>query len=508
MTKFSRAAGLGPVLASAVLGAVAALGQAPFDWPIFTLIGFALAFHIILQADQTRQAGLRAWGLGVGYFGLTLSWLVEPFLVDAARHGWMAPFALFFMAAGLALLWGCAAGVAHRFARPSQRWLALALALTASEMLRGRLFTGFPWGSPGHVWIETPFAQLATYIGASGLGALTFFLSALIVHIASQPRGSRKQVAHFALFAVIVGVALLVSIHRGNQPLPADRDVILRLVQPNAPQHLKWDRRYAFDFVRRQIEFTAADPAPGQPRPDLVIWPETAVPTLLEWAEEVRDAIADAAQGTPVLFGVQRGDGMQYYNSLALIDAVGQVEATYDKHHLVPFGEYIPLGNWLERFGISAFASQAGNGYSAGQGPQVMDMGVAGLALPLICYEAVFPRDIRGAETRADWLLHATNDAWFGEYSMPYQHLAQARFRAIEFGLPVIRVANTGISAVIDARGDLRESILLGEAGYLDAPLPGADYPTPYSRHGDLPLAVLIAVALCMLMIRRVAKAR
>lgn len=499
---------LAAVLLTVASGALAALGHAPFDWPILTPVGFAIAFYLVVRSDRSSQAGWRAWGLGVGYFGVTLSWLVEPFMVDAARHGWMAPFALFFMAAGLALLWGGAAVVAHRVSPPALRWLGLALALTGAEMIRGWLFTGFPWGNPGQVWIDTPFAPLAALVGASGLGALTFLVAGLMAQIFGRGPRVRARSVLIGSVATIATGGLIVGSSPGQSPLPADREVTLRLVQPNAPQHLKWDPDHAYDFVTRQIDLTAADPAPGRRRPDLVIWPETAVPTLLEWTDDLRIAMAEAAQGAPVLFGVQRGDGMRYYNSLALIGPSGKVQATYDKHHLVPFGEYIPLGDWLDRFGISAFASQAGNGYSAGPGARVLDLGAAGTALPLICYEAAFPRDVRAAPTRADWILHATNDAWFGDYSMPYQHLAQARFRAIEFGLPVIRVANTGISAVIDTRGQVRASIPLGQAGFLDMQLPGADRPTPYSRHGDLPLAVLITVALCGLLVWRVVKAR
>ncbi|MCI2395318.1 apolipoprotein N-acyltransferase [Aliiroseovarius sediminis] len=503
MIRRPRAASGGVVLATAALGSFAALGQAPFNWPICTMLGFAAAFHLIARANSPWQSAWRSWGLGVGYFAVALSWLINPFLVDAARHGWMAPFAIFFMAAGLALLWGVAGAIAHRVTIPVLRWLALAVALTGAELVRARLFTGFPWANPGHIWIETTFAPLAAYIGASGLGALTFLTAALLACIAASDLRVRGRIMHAAILVGVVASALGVSLNRGQIPAPPDRDAILRLVQPNAPQHLKWDPRHAYDFVTRQVAFTAADPAPGQPRPDLVIWPETAVPTLLEWADDIRLTIADAAQGAPVLFGVQRGDGLMYYNSLALLDGTGQVQAIYDKHHLVPFGEYIPLGNWLEQFGISAFAARAGNGYSAGPGAEVMDTGVAGSALPLICYEAVFPRDIRAAQKRADWILHATNDAWFGEFSMPYQHLAQARFRAIEFGLPVIRVANTGISAIIDARGELRASIPLGQAGYLDARLPGAGKPTLFSRYGDLPLAIVLTVALFTLQATR-----
>ncbi|MCK0139606.1 apolipoprotein N-acyltransferase [Aliiroseovarius sp. F47248L] len=508
MTKRNRLATVRTVLAICALGGVAALGHAPFNWPVLTLIGLAAAFYFVLKSENSKQAGLRAWVLGVGYFGVTLSWLVEPFFVDAARHGWMAPFALFFMAAGLALLWGASAALAHCLASPVLRWLSLALTMSGAEWVRGWLFTGFPWGNPGHVWIDTTYAQLASYVGASGLGAATILLAVLMARFSATGASIRTRFTLLALGVVLVVGGLVVGVTRGQNPLPADRNVTLRLVQPNAPQHLKWDPDHAYDFVTRQIEFTAAEPAPGQPRPDLVIWPETAVPTLLDWTDDLRIVMAEAAQGAPVLFGVQRGDAMQYYNSLALIDPEGQVQATYDKHHLVPFGEYIPLGDWLEQFGISAFASRAGNGYSAGPGARLLDTGLAGAALPLICYEAVFPRDILAVPERADWILHATNDAWFGDYTMPYQHLAQARFRAIEFGLPVIRVANTGISAVIDARGQLRATLALGQAGFLDQPLPGADQTTPYSRHGDMPLAVLITVALCSLLVRRVVKAR
>jgi apolipoprotein N-acyltransferase len=190
--------------------------------------------------------------------------------------------------------------------------------------------------------------------------------------------------------------------------------------------------------------------------------------------------------------------GSRGYNSLAMILPDGSIGPVYDKHHLVPFGEYIPFGDIAYRlFGVSAFASQQGAGYSAGPGAAVLDLGPKlGHALPLICYEAVFPQDLRAAPQRADWIMQITNDAWFGKLTGPWQHLAQARLRAIEQGLPLLRAANTGISAVIDARGRVVAAIPLGVADFVDAPLPPPLPPTVYAQTGDLPL-VLLLLGLC-----------
>lgn len=478
-----------------VFGVVAALGHAPLGWWPATLVGLTAGFWWALKATTTKQAMWAGWLLALGYFTASLNWLVEPFFVDAARHAWMAPFAPVLMSAGLALFWCAAMGFAHAFAGPRWRWLALALALTGGELARGRVLTGFPWASPGHVWIDTPFAQLAMLIGASGLSALTFLIAAVLAR-AVLLRGQYRMQCAFLASAGVVAVALLsVAIDMQRATLPQDQDIIVRLVQPNAPQHLKWDPDHAYKFVARQVEFTAA-PAQGGRAPDLILWPETAVPTLLDWAGGAIEDMKRAANGVPVLFGVQRGDGLRYYNSLALLGADGEIQATYDKHHLVPFGEYIPFGDALTHLGVNAFASQLGNGYSAGAKAQVLDLGRAGRVLPLICYEAIFPEDLRAAPERANWILHATNDAWFGGVSMPFQHLDIARFRAIEFGLPVIRVANTGVSAVIDVTGALRASLPLNSGGFLDARIPGFRDATPYSRHGDQPLTLLVLVAL------------
>ena len=461
------------------LGVLAAAGQAPVGWWWLAVPAFAGVIRLVARANDVRTASLLALFAGAGHFAAALSWIVEPFLIDVARHGWMAPFAVVLLAFGLALFWA-AAGALSRFARSPA--LGFAVALAATELARGYVLTGFPWATPGHIWVDTPVAQIAALIGPSGLTLVTLLAAALVA--TARPDGA-------AAGAVVLALAAGFGLWRLNLPEPAPTGLTLRLVQPNAAQEAKWDPSNARVFFERQLAYTAV-----RPLPDLTIWPETAVPYLLETSPEVAFVIADAAQGVPVALGVQRVEGQQYWNSLRVIAPDGQVSATYDKHHLVPFGEYVPLADLaLDWFGIGAFAAQAGNGYSAGVGPVLLDLGPLGQVLPLICYEAVFPQIARELESRPDWMLQITNDAWFGTLTGPYQHLAQAQLRAIEQGVPLARAANTGISAMIDARGRITASLPLGQAGYVDVALPGA-LPQPiYARFGEWPLLVLLAGA-------------
>src|SRR6056297_4025261 len=480
------------------LGALAGLGQAPWGlWPL-SIAALAAIYALFTVATGWRRAAVLGWAAGTGYFALSLSWIIEPFLVDVARHGWMAPFALFGLASGLALFWALAAGVAYA-ARGGA--LGLACVLTLTEALRGTLFTGFPWAQPGHALIDTTLLPLASLAGSLGL---TFALLATSTALAALLTGPRLSGA-----LGVAGFAALFAVAGQLPPAPqTPQDApIIRLIQPNAPQHLKWDPTHIQTFFDRQMAFTS-EPGQGGARPDLIVWPETAIPVLLNDALPTLSAIARAAQGTPVVLGLQRRDGLRLFNSLVALDATGHVTALYDKHHLVPFGEYIPYGDTLQKFGITAFAAQRGMGYSPGPGAQVIDLGALGRALPLICYEGVFPKDVRAAPGRADVMLLITNDAWFGRISGPYQHLAQARLRSAEQGLPMIRVANTGISAMIDARGRITTRIPLNTADWRDAPLPPAMPPTPYARMGDLPIlgGLVLLLALSCLQHRRSAR--
>ena len=469
------------------LGALAALGHAPLGWWWATLPAMAVLIRLIARAPGSRAAFWIGLAAGAGHFGLALSWIVEPFLIDIARHGWMAPFALVLLAGGMGLFWGASAALALQTPRPALGFVA---AFAVLEWLRGVILTGFPWAMLGHVFIGSPFDQLAALGGPLALSLLVLLAAALPVH-----RGWQGAVGSALLLALTFGFGTW----RLAQPLPPAGAATVRLVQPNAAQGVKWNAELADEHLFRLLDLTEAGGAA-----DLTIWPETAVPYMLEYAPTVAGLITDASGGRPVAIGIQReGDGL-FFNSLRLLEGEGTVTATYDKHHLVPFGEYIPFGDLAyDWFGITAFAARAGATYAAGPGPQVLDLGRLGRVLPLICYEAVFPRDIAAAPERADWMLQITNDAWFGTLTGPFQHFDQARLRAIEQGLPLLRVANTGVTAVVDAHGRVVDSLPFGTMGALDAHIPGALPPTPYARWSDTPLLLLLAGLFFLVFLRR-----
>ena len=466
-----------------------ALGQAPWGLWFVTLPALALLLHR-LAAQDGRAATWIGWFAGAGYFALALNWIISPFLVNIARYGWMAPFALILMAFGLALFWALAAGLA---AQSRHRLPALVLTLACAELARGYVLTGFPWALIGHVWIDLPPAQIAALIGANGLTLLTLTVAALL---------ATRRVAGVGAGLAMVGALWGFGLWQLQQPEPAAPGVTLRLVQPNAAQDAKWDPAHARMFLDRLLSATAAPPQ-GDKAVDLVIWPETALPYLIIDNPELAAMIGAAGRGAAVVVGLQRVEGPRGWNSMQIFDRDGAVIASYDKHHLVPFGEYVPLGDLAyDWFSLGLFASQVGQAYSTGAGPAVLDLGpLLGRVMPLICYEAVFPQDLRGAG-RADWLLQITNDAWFGTTSGPFQHAAQARLRAVEQGLPLVRVANTGVTQVVDARGRVTTALPFGTQGFVDAALPGALPATPYSRFGEGPVLVLLAALALALLIK------
>ncbi len=465
--------------APVLMGALAALAHEPSvgNWSL--LVGLVLALLALPQGR--RRAAWHGWCVGVGYFAVTLRWIIEPFLVDLARHGWMAPFAILLMAGGLSLFWGLSAWFARSVSGPRASgilWFAFGLA--SVEFLRGHIFTGFPWGLWAYGLVGSVWDVWLAWVGPYGFGAL-------IAGVA----GVTAYCLHRGWTLIWPGLVLVYFATVGLQVLTpqatvADDASVVRVVQPNAPQHQKWDPDWMGVFYGRALEQTAEA---GDV--DAVIWPETSVPNLLNYADGLIEQMSIAAGGAPVVAGIQRAEQDAYFNSLIVIDGPSEVSQIYDKRHLVPFGEYIPFASVLRPLGLGVLVDQVA-GFKAGTRTGVLDIDGLGRVRALICYEGIFPEEIQTSGPRPDVLMIITNDAWFGTGPGPRQHLVQAQARAIEQGLPVIRSANTGISGVIDARGHITASLPHNEAGFIDALVPQALPPTLYARMGDIPLMVLL----------------
>ncbi len=450
------------------------------------------------QCSSPGRAALAGWAFGAGWFALALHWITEPFQVDAARHGWMAPFALFLLSSGLALFWAGAFWLARRLSTGA---LALVPVWAATEMARAYVFTGFPWAAPAQALVGTQAGQGLAYLGPHGVNFCLFGFAWVLSLPLSRP-GMAGGLALKAGALASAGIALMNS--PGEAPV-ADTGHYVRLVQPNAAQHLKWQPGHVQRFLDLQMELTARLPEPGKPAPELVIWPETAIAWRLDQAGPVFERIREITDAQ-VALGILRSDGERLRNALVHLTGSG-AQNIYDKHHLVPFGEYLPFAPLAERLGLAALV-QTGPGFGAGPGPEVMNFGRLGPGMPLICYEAVFAHDVNAAPERPAFLLQITNDAWFGQFAGPHQHLAQARMRAIEQGLPMLRAANTGISAVIGPRGRILAHLPLGVADTLDAAVPVPLPPTVYSRAGDLPIVLLIGTMVGVLLLFRAGSER
>lgn len=472
-------------LIAALLGFVLALGQAPVSVPIGVIFSIPILGYCAFRVTTWKQAFALGWWAGFGYFGLSMIWLVEPFLVEPEKHAILAPFALFGMAGGLALFWGGAFAFSKQFDTGLGRYIiGLSVAWAVAEYLRSVLFTGFPWGLLGYTWIETPIAQWASIVGPFGLVFITTFGGLLML---SFPK---KGYAGFVVTLLFFGILWAGGISRlPDTQNQQETNIRIRLVQPNAPQHQKWDPEWIGVFFRRGLELTTA---PAERPVDLIIWPETSVPFPLQDNAGELQILSDAAgPDAQIIAGIRRFEGNRLYNSMVHLDQKGGIVAVYDKSHLVPFGEYIPFSEYLSGLGLRGMAANL-QGFSSGPGPEIISAFGLPPYLAMICYEAIFPSFTRTDTNRPEFLMHITNDAWFGNTIGPFQHLAQVRFRAIEQGLPAARAANTGVSAVIDPYGRITNRLKLNKTGFLDADLPVPISTTIYALAGDLPFLLLM----------------
>ena len=503
-------------------GALSALAMAPFDaWPVLFLT-FPILVWLVDGAAGGRLGGLPSaaiagWWFGFGYHLAGLYWIGYAFLVDAKMFGWLLPFAVIALPAGMACYTAAGLALARLlWTQGPARLLALAIALTVAEWLRGHLFSGFPWNSYGYA-LTGPLvlAQGAALIGIWGL---TFFAIAIFASpaILTDDRADTRR----PWLPLALGIVLLVALagygafRLSRAPEAFVDGVRLRIMQPNLQQDEKFNYGAKARVMSRYLEMSDRSTGPsstGVRDVTHLIWPESAFPFLLT---REPDALAQIAallpQGTVLITGAVRAPEAppgarveRAYNSIYAIDHDGSILSVYDKVHLVPFGEYLPFQDVLEKLGLMQLTKLPG-GFLAGERRRAMSVPRAPRLLPFLCYEIIFPSaaDTRG-QAPPGWMLNLTNDGWFGISTGPYQHLQQARVRTIEQGLPLVRAANTGISAVIDPVGRIVKSLPLGAEGVMDASLPQRIDPPLYARMGDAGAALIIGAAFLIVVRRR-----
>lgn len=475
------------------LGLGAATAQAPFYLLPMLVVAYSALVLLIdgaKEAARPARAGFTiGWFFGFGYFLVSLYWVGFAFLVQAEEFAWMAPFAVSGLPAFLAFFFAAAAALAVRFSGEGPaRVLVIAALFLLADYARGHVLTGLPWNLPGQALAGTAAgAQTAAYWGVYGLSLLVVLLAMAPAAFVDARRGGLKGAA-----IALVGTALLFAIGAARLALTPEREgeAFVRVVQPNIPQREKidgdlWQRNY-----ERHIAMSSA-PAPSG-APLFILWPENAVPVI----DEVEGGLEMLSEKLPkdailVAGAVRRETGKDgktdYFNAISVIAETAKGRrpvAHYDKHHLVPFGEYLPFEGFLRAVGLAQLAPYD-EGFRPGEGPATIAAGGPPFAA-LICYEAIFPGRLYPKGERPEWIATVTNDSWFGDSAGPRQHFDQARLRAIESGLPMARSANSGISGIIDGTGRVQAKISLYEAGVVETRLPAALPTTLYARFGDL----------------------
>lgn len=481
-----------------LLGAFGALALPPVHVVPALVPALAGLIWLVEATGRARHAAGVGWSWGFGFFVAGLYWVGIAFFNDSRGYEWLAPLGVAGLAAINAAFPAAVAAMLRLVGgRGPGRVLVFAAAWTLLEWVRSWILTGFPWNLLGSVWaFGDAMIQPAAWMGTYGLSLVTVTAAAMPAILSEEGwKGwaGRTVVGLALVLPLALGAAGAVRLARApDADVP---DVRLRLVQPNIPQKDKWKRELRGHHVFEQVEMSRAK---ADPPPTLVIWGETMVPFFLADDPKVMKAVSLAApEGGLAIVGAPRVSGetpRRVYNSLHVLDRQGAMLATHDKVHLVPFGEYVPLRGLLP---IGKLAQGAGGDFSPG--PGLTTLHVPGLPpfSPLICYEVIFPGAVLDPADRPKWLLNLTNDSWYGRSSGPYQHFVASRLRAVEEGLPLVRVANGGISGVVDAYGRARSLLPLGESGIADSPLPATPAGiTPYGRYGNwIPLLLVFAWA-------------
>ncbi len=448
-----------------LLGLVLAFTQEPFNLPYCTFLVLPLASFLVIRFLKTpKQYLLGGFAFGLGYFGLTFIWIINPFLVDPQKNMWLVPFAYPLFVSLLSLFWALAFYISRYFMRDEQqdrdKVLCLSIVFATAELFRSYLFSGFPWAILSYAWLDTPVSVFVTWLGP-------YIFNSIIIITGFNLFYSSPVTSTFKAIFLLTALLGLQNKFLDSGFEDANEYLTVRLVQPNIKQRDKWKKENELNHLKILIDLSNTSP-----KPDLIVWPETAVYWLPEENPEKLKVIAEQVK-SPLIFGAIRfnRDTKKLFNAIFLIDREGKIQSIYDKTFLVPFGEYLPLGGFLKYFNIFNNSYRSVDGFSSGTGLKLINKSGFPIFLPLICYEALFSNEILGVVKEAQWILNITNDAWFGNRGGPKQHLKIARMRALENNIPLIRVSNNGISAKILNNGKVEKHIGLNKREFLDVEL-------------------------------------
>jgi len=457
-------------------GSLSSLAMAPTNFWYILFISLPVFYCALVFSTRKRFVFLNGWLFAFGYFVFGLYWIGNALLIEGNPYKWAWPLAVVGLPAFLSFYWGLAALLIFKIAdlRKFSGWLAFAGIFTLAEWVRGHLFGGFPWNAFGYTWSDHPeLLQILGLTDVFGLTLLTIvWASALSLLLIGEKAAFRRSGA-FAIFtfaAVHAYGLFMLSVY----PDQIREDVVFKIIQPNIPQAEKWKAEKMSQHFIKQVDLSADNS--GLEKPVVIVWPETAMTFRFADDPAAMGALSAALQtyagGAKLLTGLLRytPEDDAYENSLVMIDAIGEISNIYDKHHLVPFGEYIPFQKYIPLKPIAQF-----NGFKMGEGLKNFEISKDLRYSPLICYEVIFPgRSIPNDSPRPDFIVTVTNDGWYGISPGPYQHFVQAQYRAVETGIPVIRSANTGFSGVIAPSGVVAIKTELMAMAAVEAALPKA----------------------------------
>lgn len=478
-----------------LLGALSVLALPPFYQFYILLLTFPILLFLLENSKNGKQAFWIGYAFGFTFFAFGFSWIGNALLIDATTFGWLYPFVLLGSGSFFSFFIAIPAYLASKFESRYSKIFAFASLWTIFEWIRSFLLTGFPWNLLGSVLaFDNNLVQFADTIGTYGLSMLTIiFCSSPFTLINNYNKETFRKLKYIVI--IIPSFLYLYGYHKTNNETFSEKsDIKIRIVQPSIQQQLKWEEDSLENNFKTYIEMSQAE---GMNDIDFTIWGETASPFPLnldkEHLAEVTKAIPE--KGHLITGSIRYGydhniNQFRPANSLFVIDKSGKILDIYNKSHLVPFGEYIPLQKYLPDW-ITPVTQVVGN-FIQGNGNRAIKVPEKPSFGPLICYEIIFPHQIINKEDRPEWIINITNDGWYGDSAGPHQHLVITRMRAIEEGITIVRTANSGISAVISKNGDILDSLSLNQKGYIDSYLPkNIQKTTLYSKFGNLPILIL-----------------